>query len=72
MCKQKRPPARAVPLSRHANGYEMMLLKIEEDSRRLKRVQSQEKKQKLSAKFSPITPRGWPECCKPEWVRKMT
>lgn len=40
-------------LSRHANGYEMMLLKIEEDSRRLKRVQSQEKKAEVKREILP-------------------
>lgn len=40
-------------LNRHANGYELMLMKIAEDSRRLKLVQSQEKKAELKRELLP-------------------
>ncbi len=44
----------------HANGYELMLLKLYEDKRRLKQVRSQERKADLKRQLLPEYARGWP------------
>ena len=38
---------------RHANGYELMLLKLNDDKRRLKKVRSQERKAELKRQMLP-------------------